>query len=180
MKAKQRLLSPILLAFMGTMILANIAAQMILPLQSLYVQDLGASIKQVGVFFTIGAIAPIFFQIFGGWLSDLIGRLQAIAIGSIAGASAYIFYIFAPSWYWLLPSTMLTSMAVAFVSPSFQAFIAEESTEESTEKKPYKLPKLWLWERFADRKSAKLFVKTKNEILASIGRKAENVPKPNL
>jgi MFS family permease len=95
------------------------------------VQDRGASIEQVGMFFTIAAIAPLFFQIFGGWLSDLVGRLQAIAIGSIAGASAYIFYIFAPSWYWLLPSTVLTSMATAFVSPSFQAFIAEESTEET-------------------------------------------------
>ena len=92
---KQRLLSPLLLMFMGTMILANIAAQMILPLQSLYVQELGASIEQVGIFFTIAAIAPLFFQIFGGWLSDSIGRLQAIAIGSLAGASAYIFYIFA-------------------------------------------------------------------------------------
>ena len=127
----QRLLSPLLLAFMGTMILANIAAQMILPLESLYVQNLGASIEQVGLFFTIAAIAPLFFQIFGGWLSDSIGRLQAIAVGSIAGALAYVFYILAPSWHWLLPSTILTSMAIAFVSPSFQAFIAEESTEET-------------------------------------------------
>jgi MFS family permease len=130
-KKKERLLSPLLLAFMGTMILANIAAQMILPLQSLYVQELGATIEQVGIFFTIAAIAPLFFQIFGGWLSDSIGRLQAIALGSLAGASAYIFYIFAPSWQWLLPSTVLTSLAIAFVSPSFQAFIAEESTAET-------------------------------------------------
>jgi MFS family permease len=128
---KQRLLSPILLAFMGTMILANIAAQMILPLESLYIQNLGASVEQIGLFFTIAAIAPLFLQIFGGWLSDLIGRLQAIAIGSIAGALAYVFYIFAPTWQWLFPSSILTAMAIAFVSPSFQAFIAEESTEES-------------------------------------------------
>lgn len=128
---KRRLLSPLLLWFMGTMILANIAAQMIMPLESLYVQDLGASVEQVGLFFTIGAIAPLFFQVFGGWLSDSVGRLQAIAIGSVAGALSYVFYILAPSWWWLFPSSVLTSMAIAFVSPSFQAFIAEESTAET-------------------------------------------------
>ncbi|MDF1515703.1 MAG: MFS transporter [Anaerolineae bacterium] len=59
------------------------------------------------------------------------GRLQAIAIGSVCGASAYLFFIFAPSWEWLLPSSILTSIAIAFVAPSFQAFIAEESAEEN-------------------------------------------------
>ncbi len=128
---KARLLSPMLLWFMGTMILANIAAQMIFPLQSLYVQELGASVRQIGLFFTIASIAPLFLQILGGWLSDAAGRLQAIAIGSVAGAGAYLFYIFAPSWQWLLPASVLTAMAVAFVSPSFQAFVAQESTEET-------------------------------------------------
>jgi MFS family permease len=132
MKAKrQRLLSPLLLWFMGTMILANIASHMIFPLESLYVQQLGASVGQVGLFFTISAVAPLLFQVFGGWLSDSIGRLQAIAIGSVAGALSYLFYLFAPSWLWLLPASVLTAMAVAFVSPSFQAFIAEESSEET-------------------------------------------------
>jgi MFS family permease len=116
---------------MSTMILANTAGRMVFPLESLYVQELGANVKQVGLFFTVAAIAPLFFQLFGGWLSDSIGRLQAIAIGSLAGAVSYLFYIFAPSWLWLLPSSLLSAIAFAFVSPSFQAFIAEESTEET-------------------------------------------------
>ena len=128
---KPRLLSPMLLWFMGTMILANIAAQMIMPLESLYVQELGASVAQVGMFFTVASIAPLLFQVFGGWLSDSIGRLQAIAIGSVSGALSYLFYLFAPTWIWLLPASILTAMAVSFVAPSFQAFIAEESTDET-------------------------------------------------
>jgi MFS family permease len=128
---KQRLLSPTLLLFMGTMILANIAAQMIMPLESLYVQDLGADVEQVGLFFTIAAIAPLLLQLFGGWLSDSIGRLQAIAIGSMGGALSYLFYVLAPTWIWLLPASILTAMAISFVAPSFQAFVAEESTEET-------------------------------------------------
>lgn len=128
---KQRLISPLLMLFMGTMILANIASFMIFPLESLFVQDLGASIKQVGVFYTVAAVAPLLFQLFGGWLSDSIGRLKAIAIGSMAGALSYLFYIFAPSWEWVLPASVLTAMAIAFVAPSYQAFIAEQSTEET-------------------------------------------------
>jgi MFS family permease len=69
------LLSPTLLLFMGTMIPANIAAQMVFPLESLYVQELGANVQQVGLFFTMAASAPLFFQVFGGWLSDTNGRL---------------------------------------------------------------------------------------------------------
>jgi MFS family permease len=88
----------LLLWFLGTMILANIAAQMIMPLESLYVQELGASVTQVGIFFTVASIAPLLLQISGGWLSDSIGRLQAIAIGSVAGLTAYVFCLFAPSW----------------------------------------------------------------------------------
>ena len=128
---KPRLLSPLLLWFMGTAILANIAAQMIFPLESLYVQELGANVEQVGLFFTIAAVAPLLFQLFGGWLSDSIGRLKAIAIGSIGGVVSYLFYLFAQSWLWLLPASVLTAMAIAFVAPSFQAFIAEESSEET-------------------------------------------------
>ena len=82
---KQRLLSPILLLFIFTMILANVAGQMDLPLRPLYVQQLGATVNQIGLFFTLGAIAPLLFQILGGWLSDSIGRLPAIAVGSLGG-----------------------------------------------------------------------------------------------
>jgi MFS family permease len=59
-----------LLLFMGTMILANTASHMHQALMPLFLQELGANVGQVGLFFTLGAIAPLLFQIFGGWLSD--------------------------------------------------------------------------------------------------------------
>jgi len=116
---------------MGTMILANVGGQMDLPLRSLYLQELGANVNQIGIFFTLGAIAPLLFQIFGGWLSDSIGRLQAIAIGSLGGVMSYVVYIVAPTWQWLLLASVGMAMAFAFVGPSFSAFIAEQSTEET-------------------------------------------------
>ena len=130
MEAKRTpLLTHPLLLFMGTMILANIAGHMHGSLLPLYLQELGANVGQVGLFFTLGAIAPLAFQILGGWISDSIGRLQAIAIGSTAGVLGYFVYIFAPSWEWLLMATVTGAMARSFVAPSFMAFIAEESTE---------------------------------------------------
>ena len=128
---KQRLLTPVLILFMGTMVLANIAGAMSRPLLPLYLQELGANVGNVGLFFTLSSIAPLIFQIFGGWLSDSIGRLQAIAIGSLAGLSSYAVYIFAPTWGWVLLASIGSAMAVAFVAPSYQAFIAEQSTEET-------------------------------------------------
>lgn len=123
------LLTRPLLLFMGTMILANIAGHMHHPLLPLYLQELGAEVGQVGLFFTLGAIAPLAFQILGGWMSDSIGRLQAIAIGSAAGVLGYFVYVLAPSWEWLLLATVTNAMARSFVAPSYMAFIAEESTE---------------------------------------------------
>jgi MFS family permease len=111
---------------MGTMILANVAGHMHQPLLPLYLQELGAGVGQVGRFFTLGAIAPLAFQILGGWLSDSVGRLQAIAIGSTAGVLGYFVYVFAPSWEWLLMATATGAMARSFVMPSYMAFIANE------------------------------------------------------
>jgi MFS family permease len=123
------LMSRRLLLFMGAMILANISGHMYQGLLPLYVQELGAGVVQVGLFFTLSSVVPLAFQIFGGWLSDAIGRLQAIAIGSLAGLSGYLIYVLAPSWEWLLIATAAGAMGSAFVAPSYLAFIAEESTE---------------------------------------------------
>lgn len=129
--ARPPLLSNRLKLFMGTMILANIAGNMHHPLLPLYLQELGAGVEQVGLFFTLSSVAPLLFQIFGGWLSDAIGRLQAIAIGSMAGILAYLVYILAPAWGWLLLATVAEAMTRSFVAPSYMAFVAEESTDEN-------------------------------------------------
>ena len=129
--ARPPLLSNRLKLFMATMILANLGGHMHQALLPLYLQELGAGVGQVGLFFTLGAVAPLLFQIFGGWLSDAIGRLQAIAIGSLAGVLAYVVYVLAPSWGWLLLATVAEAMTRSFVGPSYMAFIAEESSDDT-------------------------------------------------
>lgn len=126
---KAPLLTRTLGILLFSMIMANIGGQMYGPLLPLYVQDLGADINQIGIFFTLSMITPLLFQIMGGWISDAIGRVQAIAIGSLAGLAAYIVFTIAPSWWWLLLAVTGVAMATSFVGPSFNAFVAEESTE---------------------------------------------------
>ena len=131
LRGAMSLFTPALLVFMVGMILANIAGSMNGSLMPLYVQSLGADTKQIGLFFTVSAIAPLVLQILGGFVSDSIGRLKAVAIGSIAGSIGYVLYAVAPSWSWLLMGHAVASLAGCFVAPSFQAFIAEQSTEKT-------------------------------------------------
>ncbi len=131
LRGAMNLFTPALLLFMAGMILANIAGDMSWSLMPLYVQSLGADLKQIGLFFTVSSIAPLVLQLLGGFVSDSIGRLRAVAIGSIAGSIGYLFYVAAPSWSWLLVGHAISRLAGCFVAPSYQAFIAEQSAEET-------------------------------------------------
>lgn len=128
------LLTNLLLVFMVAMVLANISGNMIDPLLPLYLKELDASVVQVGLFFTLSQIIPLGLQILGGWISDSLGRLRSIAIGSTAGLISYVAFILAPTWQWVLLGVGLTSVTRALVAPSFNAFIAEQSSEENRAK----------------------------------------------
>ncbi len=128
---KQSLLTPFLLLFMLAMILANLGGSMYGPLESLYLKELGASIGQIGLFFTLASMAPLVLQILGGWMSDSLGRLRAIAIGSVFGTVAQVILVLSTSWSWVLLSSVVGAVARSLVGPSFDAFIAENSSEHN-------------------------------------------------
>jgi MFS family permease len=131
---KEPLLSNLLKLFMTAMVLANIASAMYGSLLPLYLKELNASIVQVGLFFTLARIIPLVLQILGGWISDSLGRLRSIAMGSIAGVASYFGLILAPTWQWVLLGEGLGSITRSLIGPSFGAFIAEQSTEENRAK----------------------------------------------
>ena len=128
---KQPLLTPILRWFMFAMVLANIAGSMYRLMLPLYLSELGASIVEVGLVFTITSVVVLLLQIFGGWVSDSIGRLRAIAIGSLGGVVGFFAMLIAPSWGWMIAAISVGQVAYALVGPSFGAFIAENSSEEN-------------------------------------------------
>lgn len=131
MEDKQPLLTPIMRWFMFAMVLANIAGTMYTILLPIYLTELGASITQVGLVFSLSSVVILILQIFGGWLSDSIGRLRAIAIGSVGGVIGFTFMLLANSWPTMLMAIAVNQIPYAFVGPSFGAFIAENSTQEN-------------------------------------------------
>src|SRR4030067_3187410 len=125
------LLNKMLLLFMLAMILANLGGEMYGMLLPLYLKELNASVVQIGLFFTVSQIIPLVFQILGGWISDSLGRLRSIAIGSVAGNLVYAGFIFAPTWQWVLSGMFFSAVTRSLIGPSFNAFIAEQSSEHT-------------------------------------------------
>lgn len=128
---KQPLLTPLMRWFMFAMVLANIASAMYPMLMPIYLTELGASITQVGLIFTLTSVVILILQIFGGWVSDSIGRLRSIAIGSVGGILGFVAVLLAPTWQWMLAALCVLQFPYALVGPSFGAFIAENSTTEN-------------------------------------------------
>lgn len=117
--------------FLAGMIFANIAGQMAYSMLSLYMLDLGASVAQVGMAFTLASLVPMVLQIFGGWLSDTIGRLRVIALGSSIAVFGYLLFAFAPNWKWVLIGLSVEYVSNSVVGPSFGAYISEQSAEQT-------------------------------------------------
>src|SRR5512133_2339285 len=124
-------LTPLLIVFMLAMILANLGGGMYGSLESLYLEHLGATVTQIGLFYTLAQIMPLLLQILGGWISDSLGRLKAIAIGSVFGTISQIILVLSQSWGVVLVSSMVGAGARSLVGPSFDAFIAENSEEHN-------------------------------------------------
>lgn len=128
------ILNPLLLWFMLAMVLANVGGNMYGPLLPLYLTSLKANVIQVGLFFTLSQVIPLGLQILGGWVSDTLGRLRSIALGSIAGVISYVVLILSPTWQWVLLGEGLGAITRSLVAPSFGAFIAEQSSEQNRAK----------------------------------------------
>lgn len=115
--------------FLAGMILANIAGQMLYSMLSLYMLNLGAQVAEVGLVFTLASLVPMLLQIFGGWLSDTVGRLRVIALGSSIAVFGYLIIALAPSWEWVLLGLSVEYVSNSVVGPSFGAYISEQSDE---------------------------------------------------
>ena len=125
------LLTPLMRWFMFAMVLANIAGSMYQILLPIYLTLLGASVVQVGLVFTMSSVVILILQVFGGWVSDSIGRLKAIAIGSVGGVIGFSLMLLSNSWETMLFAIIVNQIPYALVGPSFGAFIAENSTDET-------------------------------------------------
>lgn len=125
-----RLLSPRMLLFLTAMALTEATGAMTAVQIPVYLRWLGAEVSQVGLFFTLSAIVPLALLVLGGWLSDAIGRLRAIALGSLSGVVAYGLFALAPTWQAALAAPAFAALALALIRPSYRAFLADQTRPE--------------------------------------------------
>ncbi|MEE9215968.1 MAG: MFS transporter, partial [Anaerolineales bacterium] len=111
------------------MALTNFAVTMPMVLIPVYIRELGASITQLGLFFTISMIFPILVKLLGGWLSDVVGRIQVILIGSVTGVLTFTVYALAPTWEAALLAPALMAITASLTIPAFAAYIADITPE---------------------------------------------------
>jgi MFS family permease len=114
---------------LGSMILANIGGRVFQPFLPLYVLALGGNVAQVGIFFTVDTALTALIRPFGGWISDSIGRLQSVGLGTLFGLTGFVGYALSPSWEWLLVASVAMAIGRALVGPTFSAYTAESATE---------------------------------------------------
>ena len=113
-------------------ILANTSSRMLLPFIPLYIVALGGSVTHVGIFFTVHTLSAAVLRPFGGWFSDSIGRIQAVALGAIFTFLGTLGYALAPSWQWLIVGAIIMAVGRGVVGPSFKAYIAEAAPKGQT------------------------------------------------
>ncbi len=112
---------------MFALIVANTSSRMMQPFIPLYLESLGASVAEVGLFFTLNILFSILFRVLGGWVSDTVGRLPIMAVGSIFGTLSTLAFALAPTWELAIISAILSGIGASMVQPSYQAYIAETS-----------------------------------------------------
>lgn len=91
----------------------------------LYLRQLGASDFWVGISYTLITLAFTLGQVFGGLLSDKLGRKPLIVIPTFCFFPLYLLASLVRSWILLLGCLILADIASAFQDPSFTSIIAE-------------------------------------------------------
>lgn len=113
------------LVFLIGMALTQLSVSMSLIQIPVYIRELGASISEIGIFFTVSMIFPLLLRVFGGWLADSLGRLRVIFLGSLTGVLTYIVYAVAPSWEAALLAPALMAVTTSLTLPAYLAHLAD-------------------------------------------------------
>jgi MFS family permease len=91
---------------------------------SLYYLSLGATPFLLSVMFFVGSLAIAFVQFPGGYLADKNGRRWLISTMSFGLALGYIFFIFAPSWQFIILGMVIQNFCLLY-TPALMAMMLD-------------------------------------------------------
>ena len=95
----------------------------------LYIEALGGTAATIGLIGAVEAIARGIVQIPGGYLADKYGRKWLIASMTFVAAFSRLFYIFAPTWEWILVGAFLVGITNIY-GPALMAIVADSVPKE--------------------------------------------------
>lgn len=95
----------------------------------LYVQALGATATGIGLIGSVEMLAAALVQIPGGYLTDKYGRKWLISSMTFIAALARIFYVYAPSWEWILVGALIVGVCRIY-QPALNAIVADSLPRE--------------------------------------------------
>jgi MFS family permease len=105
---------------------AGIADGLIMYIQPLYIQWLGANPLEIGGVMSIAMFAVCFTFIPVGRLVDKMNRKALVIPGWAMAFVAVLMMAYAPDWRWMLPSLLIYQLA-SYNWPAIQAYIADAS-----------------------------------------------------
>ena len=95
----------------------------------LYVEALGATATGIGLIGSVEMIAAALVQIPGGYLTDKYGRKWLISTMTFLAALARIFYVYAPSWEWIMFGALIVGVCRIY-QPALNAIVADSLPKE--------------------------------------------------
>ena len=95
----------------------------------LYVEALGATATGIGLIGSVEMIAAALVQIPGGYLTDKYGRKWLISTMTFLAALARIFYVYAPSWEWIMVGALIVGVCRIY-QPALNAIVADSLPKE--------------------------------------------------
>ena len=94
-----------------------------------YVEALGGTAAIIGLIGAAELVARALVQIPGGYLADKYGRKWLIFTMTFFAGVARVFYVFAPSWEWILVGAIMGGFAGIY-QPALNAIIADSVPKE--------------------------------------------------
>jgi len=91
--------------------------------------DLGATASILGLIGFIQVMALASVQFPGGYLADRYGRKWLISTLTFGVSFSFIFFVFAPSWHWVLVGAVIGSFCLIY-QPALMAMIADSTPAE--------------------------------------------------
>lgn len=97
---------------------------------SLYYLSLGATPFLLSVMFFVGSLAIAFVQFPGGYLTDSHGRRWLIVTMSFGLALGYLFFIFAPSWQFIVLGMIVQNLCLIY-QPALLAMMIDSLSPDN-------------------------------------------------